>query len=249
MDFYDMIFKRKSFHLFVNTDKLEEAELCALREFIGSVRPLDESIKVSTEIVRTREVSCRCGAEYCILFYSEAKGDYLRNMGYIGEQIDLYCASRGIGALWFGIGKPRDMKKDGLDYVIMMAISKMSEDKFRRDVSKVSRKPLCDIWSGDMTEIGEVARYAPSACNSQPWLVESGNGVLNVFRTRKPGGVGIMPAGKVAYFNRIDMGIFLYILEVCLTHGGYEFERTPSEDTSDEIKPKTPVAEYTVKRK
>ena len=81
------------------------------------------------------------------MFYSELKDEYLRNIGYIGEQIDLYLASQNIGALWFGIGKPKNMKINDLDYVIMISIAKMSEDKFRKDMFKSKRKPLSEIWN------------------------------------------------------------------------------------------------------
>ena len=81
-----------------------------------------------------RETTCKRGGQYCILFYSELKDEYLRNIGYIGEQIDLYLASQNIGAL------------NDLDYVIMISIAKMSEDKFRKDMFKSKRKPLSEIW-------------------------------------------------------------------------------------------------------
>ena len=67
--------------------------------------PLYSDIKTSVKIVPECETTCKRGAQYCILFYSEKKGEYLRNIGYLGEQMDLYLASKNIGALWFGIGK------------------------------------------------------------------------------------------------------------------------------------------------
>ena len=51
------------------------------------------------------KTSCKRGEEYCILLYSEKKGDYLRNIGYIGEQLDLYLASLNIGACGLGSAK------------------------------------------------------------------------------------------------------------------------------------------------
>ena len=34
-----------------------------------------------------------------------------------------------------------------------------------------------------------------------------------------------MPAEKVAFYNRIDTGIFLCFLELCLNSAGYSFQR------------------------
>ena len=100
--YYDMIFKRKSFHLFRNIgdEKITPQELKDIEEYIGKLKPLVDDIKVKIKIVKDG-VSCKRGQEYCILFYSEKKGNYLQNVGYMGEQLDLYLVSKNIGTLWF----------------------------------------------------------------------------------------------------------------------------------------------------
>ena len=103
MDYYKQIFKRKSFHIFKDTDTLTGDEIQELKDFIKTVKPLNAEIKTEICIVPESETTCKRGGQYCILFYSETKDEYLRNIGYMGEQIDLYLASRDIGALWFGI--------------------------------------------------------------------------------------------------------------------------------------------------
>ena len=131
---YNMIFKRKSFHLFRDNktriyfnenNHLTDEELENIYKVFKTFIPLIKDIKVEIKIVQNNLTTCKRGQEYCILFYSEVKDEYLRNIGYIGEQIDLYLASRNIGALWFGIGKPKDMQKNCLDFVIMISIAKM----------------------------------------------------------------------------------------------------------------------------
>jgi len=181
MDFYSQIFKRKSFHIFRNIGKLSEGDISKLNVFVNSVTPLDSSIRTEIRIVPESETTCKRGAEYCILFYCEKKGEYLRNIGYIGEQIDLYLASQNIGALWYGIGKPKEMQINGLDFVIMIAIAKM-------------------------------------------------------------------PANKVSYYNRIDIGIYLFMLETCLSHEGYTWRRTLYEDNADDSIEKVKVASYRYKK-
>lgn len=245
MDYYKQIFKRKSFHIFKYTEALTDCELDAVKDFIKTVKPLYPDIRTEIQIVPESETTCKRGGQYCILFYSEAKGEYLRNIGYIGEQIDLYLASQNIGALWFGIGKPQEMQVNGLDFVIMISIAKMPEEKFRKDMFKSKRKPLDDIWSGDTLGIAETVRFSPSACNTQPWIVENIDNNLMIYRYKKPGKRGIMPADKVRYYNKIDMGIFLFILETCLEHEGYTYKRTLLADTSDDSIEKTLIANYT----
>ena len=100
-------------------------------------------------IAPASETTCKRGKEYCILFYSEKKDGHLQNIGCIGEQLDLYLVSLNIGGLWFGIGKPEELTFNGLDFVIMITIKKIPENKFRKDVFKAARKPLDAIWTGN----------------------------------------------------------------------------------------------------
>ena len=90
-ELYDMIFKRKSFHLFRNIGKehITEEELNSIEKEFKTFKPLVEDIKVKMKIVKDT-TTCKRGQEYCILLYSEKKDNYLQNIGYIGEQLDLY---------------------------------------------------------------------------------------------------------------------------------------------------------------
>jgi len=226
---YDMIFKRKSFHLFRNigNEKITEDEIRNIENEFNTFKPLVEDIKVKMKIVKD-STTCKRGQEYCILLYSEKKDNYLQNIGYIGEQLDLYLVSKNIGTLWFGIGKVEEKQLDGLDFVIMIAIAKVDQDnKFRKNMYKSKRKELSEIWNGnDYLDIANIVRFAPSACNTQPWIVDSKEDELKVYRYKKPGKRGIMPVDKVIYYNQIDIGIFLCFLELCLNKNNIKFDRT-----------------------
>lgn len=231
---YQMIFKRKSFHIFKDIGSISKDELTSIEQIFCKCWPLFPEIKVEMKIVPAEMTTCKRGQEYCILLYSEKKAGYLPNIGYIGQQLDLILASMNIGTLWFGIGKT-DVESDaGLDFVIMIAIAKMDESKFRKNMFKSKRKLLEEIWSGEhYLEIANIARFAPSACNTQPWMVESSKQELRVFRYKKPGKRGIMPADKVSFYNRIDIGIFLLVLELCLEHEGIAFGRVLFDDNQE----------------
>ena len=226
-DLYEMIFKRKSFHLFRNigNDHINEDELNDIEKEFSKLKPLVDDIKVKIRIVKKESILR--GQEYCILFYSEVKDNYLQNIGYLGEQLDLYLVSKNIGTLWFGIGKPDEEQFDGLDFVIMIAIAKVdSEDKFRKDMFKSKRKEISEIWSGDnYLDIANIVRFSPSACNTQPWKVEAHEKEIKVYRYHKEGKRGIMPKDKVLYYNQIDIGIFLCFLELCLEHNGITYKK------------------------
>lgn len=244
-EYYPEIFRRKSFHLFRDTgsDKISGEELEEIRAAWDSFGKLCPDIRTGIRIVPAKDVNFKRDAEYCILIYSENKENRLMNAGYLGEQLDLYLVSRNIGTLWYGLGNPDEPTYDGMDFVIMMAVHKISdESKFRKDMFKAKRKSLGEIWSGDTLGIGEIARFAPSACNSQPWLVKNTGDTLEITRYKKQARVGIMSPAKAFYYNRIDMGIFLCILEVCLAEKGIRTERTLFADSLDVEY--SPVASY-----
>ena len=246
-EYYDMIFKRKSFHLFrgVGGDAVTQDELDAVTRAFDGFSRLYPDIRTALRIVPASKVNFKRDAEYCLLLYSEKKENYLMNAGYLGEQLDLWLVQHNIGSLWYGIGKPDLPSFDGLSYVIMLAIHKVNDEtKFRKDMFKAKRKPLEAIWSGDGLGVAEIARFSPSACNSQPWFVENRDGALTVYRYKEPGKRGIMPAAAVSYFNRIDIGIYLCILEICLQKNGISYERALYPDGGGDAE-RTRVAVYT----
>ncbi len=235
--YYNTIFKRKSFHLFrnVGSDKISSEELSGIEKAYAGFEALYPEIKTAIRIVPAAKVNFKRDAEYCILIYSEKKDNYLMNAGFIGEQLDLYLVANNIGSLWFGIGKPDEPQYNGLDFVIMIAIRKINDEtKFRKDMFKSKRKPLEEIWEGETLGIAEIARFSPSACNTQPWFVKNEGEKLTIFRYKKPGKRGIMPAAKVSYNNRIDVGIFLCILEICMAKNNIKFSRTLFVDDGDD---------------
>ena len=242
---YQYIFKRKSFHLFRDNKSKEyykdeyhitDDELDNIKEFFNNTKPLIDGIKVKIRIVKEEKTNCKRGAEYCILFYSEQKQNYLQNIGYIGEQLDLYLVSQNIGTLWYGIGKIDEIIYDGLSFVTMMAICKVPQDSFRKDMFKSKRKSIEDIYDGTKySDVIDIARFSPSSCNTQPWYIKGTNSKLEIYRYKKEGKRGIMPNDKVVYQNLIDIGIFIYLLGLILDENGYSFNLLIQEDGPENI--------------
>ena len=235
--FFDMIFKRKSFHFFrnVGNEPISGAELDDIQNAYSEFVPLNPEIKTAIRIVPENQTNCKRGGEYCILFYSEKKDGYLQNIGYLGEQLDLYLVSRNIGTLWFGIGKTKEDSFEGMEFVIMFSIRKISDDsKYRKDMFKSKRKSAEEIWEGvKIPGVSDIVRFAPSACNSQPWYVKN-DGEISVYRYKKPGKRGIMPADMVLFYNRIDIGIFICFMDICLEHRGIGFEKKLYPDDGED---------------
>ncbi len=234
-----MIFRRKSFHIFrnVGNKSISKDELGDIQNAYSEFIPLNPEIKTAVRIVPEKETNCNRGGEYCVLLYSEKKEGYLQNIGYLGEQLDLYLVSRNIGTLWFGIGKTEEEPFEDMEFVIMFSIRKISDgSKYRKDMFKSKRKSASEIWEGEQIPgVTDIVRFAPSACNSQPWLVKNnGDGELLIYRYKKPGKRGIMPADKVSFYNCIDMGIFICFMDICLEHNGNGFEKTLYSDAGED---------------
>ena len=71
-EFYPMIFKRKSFHLFRNagSEKLTPEELKDIEAAYADFEPLYPDIRTAIRIVPAAKVNFKRDAEYCILLYS-----------------------------------------------------------------------------------------------------------------------------------------------------------------------------------
>ena len=245
MNLYNEIFRRKSFHRFTNTIPFSDSDLNLINDTITNVTPLDKNIKTKLLLVKENLTSCKLGSEYCILFYSEKKDFYLENIGYIGEQIDLILTKNNIGTLWCGLGKTKNTFYEGLNYVIMMCISKVDESLFRNDISSYKRKKLDKIWSGDLLPISNDILIAPSSCNSQPWFIENINNELLVYRNKESAKFGIIPLKVMHYYNQIDMGICLYFIEICLMHHNYTFNRLLIKNDNNSKQSKILITKYT----
>lgn len=254
---YDNIFKRKSYHLFRNNKTKElykdsyqitTEEIDNIYSFFKNIIPLYNDIKVDIKIVEASLTNCNRGEEYCILFYSEKKNNYLQNIGFIGEQLDLYLVDNNIGTLWFGIGKTTEEYYNGLEYITMMAICKVPFNSFRKDMFKSKRKELEEIWSGtNYLDVAKIVRFTPSSCNTQPWKVIENNNTLEVYRYKKPNKRGIMPIDKVIYQNLIDIGIFILFLSIVLLKQGYNYDLELIDDNENNKKELTKIAIFNLK--
>ena len=231
-ELYNMIFKRKSFRRFDDTLTLSDEELQDINEKIKDLIPLTSDISIKYMIVPRKETTSKRG-EYCLLIYSEEKENFLLNIGYMFEQLDLYLASKNIGVCWYGMGKTEEKEYEDFKFVIMMAFGKGKPSEFRKDYTKCKRKETKEIWSGDsgLEMIADVVKYAPSACNTQPWRIVYEKKKLKIYRTTKI--KSIMPKDRVPFYNSIDMGIFLYFLELALLHNNIPFQRTLCEEKKE----------------
>lgn len=55
-----------------------------------------------------------------------------------------------------------------------------------------------------------------------------------------------MPANKVSFYNRIDMGIFLFLIETCLEHEGFHYHGTQIYEEEEDDVERVIVAKYEI---
>ena len=252
------VYKRKSVRKY-NGGKLTAEELKQVKDYLHQLKPLCPELKVDFEIVPCKQTNCKFDAEYCLIVYSEEGNLWLANVGYMLEQWDLYLATLNIGVCWYGMGKVEEEQKYGLSYAILLSFGKSNEEDFRSNANEYNRKSVNDFWkildNGDNDsfatlkrkddgQVGEIARLAPSACNSQPWKVEQKGNELRIYREK--GKTPVLSSVLFKHWNKVDVGIFLCFLDVALESEGYAFTRQLHTDTDEQKKVLT--ATYTISK-
>ena len=233
-ELYKYLDKRKSIRTIDKNNLITKDDLMKINSYLNNLKPLFDEYKIRTELVKNDKTNSKIG-EYNLLIYStkpESKNsNYLLNVGYMFEQLDLYLFSINIGCCWLGLPKPKgDLKDD--EYVIMLGLSKITDENLRKELSEFKRKPKEETWIGEFNQdVIEKASIAPSACNSQSWKVKVENNTLYVYRDKNI--KTIIPRGFRRFFNSIDLGIYLCFLEIALLNNNYKFERTIINDEFD----------------
>jgi len=198
----EMIRKRKSIRKY-DQAKLDEDVLARVREKIGDVRPLYPKVPYSIEIVDKAKGIFGVTAPHYLVFRSGEMDGYLENIGFVGQQMDLFFSASGIGSCWLGVAKPESRDASALPHVICMAFGAPAEP-LHRGLSEFIRKGLSEMSEGSDPRL-EAARLAPSARNAQNWFFAAADGKIHCYRK------AINPISGLVMnrFSFIDMGIAL----------------------------------------
>lgn len=240
--YYSAIFKRKSSRKFTQ-ERVQEEKIQSILQSIEELTPLENDIKTEIKIMDADSMKglLAIKAPHYVLFYSEEKPNDLENAGFLLQQVDLMLSDMGIGSCWLGLGKPTEkaVGKDGMNYVIALAIGPTSEPVHRQSKAEFKRKKMEEIYQGShFSSIMEAVRLAPSGTNSQPWFFVEEENTLHAFCAKK----GKLKAMLYERINRMDMGIGLCHLWLAGLAEGYEVDlfREVSEK-----EPTLPNYEYT----
>ncbi|MCL2637912.1 MAG: nitroreductase [Oscillospiraceae bacterium] len=198
----EIIRKRKSVRKYDMTP-LDSAALEKVQKQIEELKPLYSNIKYSVQIANKTKGVFNVKAPHYLIFCSEEREGHLENIGFFGQQMDLFFSASGLGSCWLGASKPEQKEDTALPHIICMAFGKAAEP-LHRELSEFKRKPLSDISEGDDERI-EAARLAPSAVNTQNWHFIAENNKIHCYQ-KKPNPLLVFMFNKL---NCIDMGIAL----------------------------------------
>lgn len=218
---YETIFKRKSIRKFDMTP-LDAATISGIKNYAAKIRPLDKEIKYEFIYLGSNDVKnlLAIKAPHYICIYSEKKDGYLMNAGFLLQQMDLYFSANNLGSCWLGMAKVSAEipdKKNGMEFVIMLAFGKAAETLYRSGIAEYKRKSLGEITNlRDGRELLEPVRIAPSASNSQPWYISGSKEEIVVSRKS----LNIIMAPIFNKMNQIDIGIALCHLWISLEYQG-----------------------------
>lgn len=224
---YNSIFTRKSIRKYSKAP-LSNETLEKINEKIKELKALDDTIRYEIVIQNADQVTAMIKAPQYLCLYSERKGIYLMNTGYLLQQMDLTLSSMGIGTCWVGIAKTHEEKRNGLSFVILLAFGDPVEPVHRKSISEFTRKNLSEFTDlKNHEELLTPVRLAPSATNSQPWRFSAEGESVIVSREK----LNIIKEQFLGKQNQIDIGIALCHLQLSAEHMGktvtFDFDERP----------------------
>jgi hypothetical protein len=207
-DLYEAIFKRKSIRKY-DAAPLPAEALTEIEAFAAEAKPLVKGIAYKIMLLNADQMGMvSVKAPHYLCFYSEKKEGWLLNVGFILQQVDLQLSTHGYGSCWIGMGKPSGNPPavKGMEYAIMLGFGKPAEPLYRTQVSEFRRLGLSEISQiSGAYDLLEPVRLAPSASNTQTWLLAGSSREILLYRKKAK----FIKGAIYGKFNRIDMGIAL----------------------------------------
>jgi nitroreductase len=218
-DLYQAIFSRKSVRKFEQAP-LDEGTMAKLRTFLGQVKPMFPDIRTELVFLEGDSVKgmFKVAAPHYLAIFSEEKGSYAANAGFILQQVDLFLSANGVGCCWQGGPKPtrKAPAPSGLEFMIMIAFGRPAEEVHRKSVAEFKREPLGESTKIEgMDDMLEPARLAPSGMNNQSWYFTGGDGIVHGHSA------GSMVLDRM---NRINVGIAMCHMWLAAAHAGKSAE-------------------------
>lgn len=207
MSLYQTIFKRRSVRKYTD-EKIPQDVLTDIEKYLSEIAQLPGQ-NATFRILDSKQMDDNF-APYYVVASCEANNEAYANVGYVLEKLDLYLQDNNIGSLWLGSKMPKNKQPN--DAMVMAFgytnVPYRDENDFNRlKINKISKED---------NAIAKVVRLAPSAVNSQPWMLDFENNkvVVNYH------GRGILKAALEAKMNKVDIGIATRYVVLALEQEG-----------------------------
>ena len=241
----ELIRNRRSVRTF-DGRKVSPDDLDKLSSFMNQIEnPYD--IPVEFKLLDGRKQELKCPVVSGTNLYIGVKAKRMPHMeeavGYSFEMLVLYAQSLGIGTVWVGgtMDRPafeRAMLLGQNEKMPCMSpigypAKKMSikESMMRKAIKAGSRNPFEGLFfdgafdapltpekSGKLAYPLEMARWAPSAVNKQPWRVVVNNNAAHFYLKRSKGFI----SEAVGDMQKVDLGIALCHFELAAKEKGLD---------------------------
>ena len=146
MNLAERIPHRKSVRKYLNQPVTPEM-LAQIRAFADGLQPLDPSIRVQCDILRAEQFTIHMpwSAPYALAVYSEERGQWAENIGFLFQQMDLFLQSMGLGSCWVGMGSPvKQPVPEGMRFVILLVFGYPAAAAERPGPEAFRRKSLSE---------------------------------------------------------------------------------------------------------
>lgn len=239
-DLVEAIDLRRSVRKF-DEKKLEESECEEIQRIIDSLKPIAETEKVQMKLIADGasifenfggllDKYFKVKAPAYIIISAKKTPRYLENIGYMGEELVLELTRRKYGTCWVGSIDGEMLSdivetKDGYEHIIAIALGQPEEEiRWEIEPERKKRKSYKTFVKGkyaaDMIPIFKSIEKAPSAMNSQPWLLLSEGSDIHFYMRN----TNILTKKRLSKLNKIDVGIAMKHFESELLEIGREIK-------------------------
>ncbi|MDR0929176.1 MAG: hypothetical protein LBM74_05620 [Oscillospiraceae bacterium] len=215
MQLYQAIARRQSTRRY-DPAPLPEAFLKEMEAAIADFAPLYPDLPIHHRLtMQVRGMLSVRAPQYLILSGQGAPGEK-EQAGFLYEQLVLWLDLQGIGSVWLGGTRDKQINPHGQD-LITLAFGR-AQGAVHREKSGFKRKPIAEITNAPDDPCIQAAHLAPSAINVQPWyFMKDASGVSVYRRALRP------PLSLVYTFGDFDMGIALAHYAVAARQFGQGF--------------------------
>lgn len=194
MTIYETMFCRRSVRRY--TAPLDQETLLSILDYARRIPQMDGQ-HADFRVITKDEMGGNAPAPHYLVASCEATNEAYANVGYVMEKVDLYLQSLGYGSLWWGMSLPENGQDN--DCIVMG----MGQTEVPLRPSEEAKRLNLSAIAEEDNAITQTARLAPSAVNSQPWMLSCGEGEV-VIRYH---GRGLLKSRLEKKMNKVDLGI------------------------------------------